>query len=273
VCEPITLGILGAAGSFASSAMGASANNKAAIRQYKHDLAIREGNWNKDQSTYRNKIVDYQNEYGENSSAAGRAYAAEQARYNEMFESAAFQQQDMLTQLVQSQGQLGASEKLGKTAGRMNTAMLGAFGRNNAVLAANLASARNAIQQRNEDTRLQLQSANNKAWSQVAIAPTPGIAPLAPVMQKPDYFGLATGLIGAVGGGIMKNNAGKAPPGWNTPEGMKNGYNTDLSGITGNIGLPDWGGGTGGLHDWNNSFGYNSNLKIGRVNGYNLNVK
>jgi hypothetical protein len=265
VCEPITLGILGAAGSFASSAMGASANNKAAIRQYKHDLAIREGNWNKDQSTYRNKIVDYQNEYGENSSAAGRAYAAEQARYNEMFESAAFQQQDMLTQLVQSQGQLGASEKLGKTAGRMNTAMLGAFGRNNAVLAANLASARNAIQQRNEDTRLQLQSANNKAWSQVAIAPTPGIAPLAPVMQKPDYFGLATGLIGAVGGGIMKGNANAAPPAWN--DSFKTNVfsgNPNPSGWSGNGGFSqfDWGGMSKGNY---------SGLKIG--NGFNLNNK
>jgi hypothetical protein len=267
------MGILGAAGSFAQSAMGASASNKAAIRQYKHDLAIREGNWNKEQSVYRSRMVDYKNEYDENYSAAGRAYAAEQTRMNEMFDQVAFQKQDMLTQLLQSTGQLGASEKYGKSAARMNTATLGAFGRNNAIIAANLASARNAMQQRNEDTRLQLQGANNRAWGQVAIQPTATIAPPPPTMQKPDYLGLALGVASAVGSGIMKNNAGKAPPGWNTPEGMKNGYNTDLSGITGNIGLPDWGGGTGGLHDWNNSFGYNSSLKIGRVNGYNLNVK
>jgi len=98
------MGILGAAGSFAQSAMGASASNKAAIRQYKHDLAIREGNWNKEQSVYRSRMVDYKNEYDENYSAAGRAYAAEQTRMNEMFDQVAFQKQDMLTQLLQRHG-------------------------------------------------------------------------------------------------------------------------------------------------------------------------
>ena len=96
----------------------------------------------------------------------------------------------------------------------MNTAMLGQFGRNNAIMSANLASARTAAMQRNEDTRLQLQGANNKAWSQVAIQPTAGIAPLAPTMQQPDYLGLATGVIGAVGSVLMAGNANKPPPAW-----------------------------------------------------------
>ena len=209
------MGILGAAGSFAQSAMGASASNKAAIRQYKHDLAIREGNWNKEQSVYRSKIVDYKNNYDENYSAAGRAYAAEQARVNEMFDQVAFQKQDILSQLVQSQGKLGVSESYGKTAARMNTAMLGQFGRNNAIMSANLASARTAAMQRNEDTRLQLQSANNKAWSQVAIQPTAPLAPLAPEMKKPDYLGLALGIGSAVGGGLMKGIGNKAPNAFN----------------------------------------------------------
>jgi hypothetical protein len=228
------MGVLGAAGSFGQSAMGASASNKAAIRQYKHDLAIREGNWNKEQSVYRSKIVDYKNNYDENYSAAGRAYAAEQTRMNEMFDQVAFQKQDMLTQLLQSQGQLGASEKYGKSAARMNTATLGAFGRNNAIIAANLASARTAAMQRNEDTRLQLQGANNKAWSQVAIGPTATLAPLAPEMKKPDYLGLALGIGSAVGSGIMKNNAKKAPNGFDlsggfTPPNWGNNYKPNFS--------------------------------------------
>ena len=253
------MGILGAAGSFAQSAMGASANNKASIRQYKHDLAIREGNWNKDQSVYRNRMVDYENEYDENHSAAGRAWAAEQARVNEMFDQVAFQKQDILSQLVQSQGQLGASENYGKTAARMNTAMLGQFGRNNAIMSANLASARTAAMQRNEDTRLQLQSANNKAWSQVAIQPTASIAPLAPVMQKPDYLGLATGVIGAVGGGLMNGNANKAPNGWTGQSGAPTAGNfrTDLKipginyGGGSNLKFPSGDG-------WTNGFNFNS---------------
>ena len=224
--------------------MGASASNKAAIRQYKHDLAIREGNWNKDQSVYRSRMVDYKNEYDENHSAAGRAYAAEQTRMNEMFDQVAFQKQDMLTQLLQSQGQLGTSEKYGKSAARMNTATLGAFGRNNAIIAANLASARNAMQQRNEDTRLQLQGANNRAWGQVAIGPTATVAPLAPTMQKPDYLGLALGIGSAVGGGLMKGNANKAPEGWGAGnKAMASNFRTDLNfgnnfNTPSNIGFP-----------------------------------
>ena len=243
--------------------MGASSANKAAIRDYKHQLAIREGNWNKEQSVYRNSMVDYENTFSENHSAAGRAYAAEQARMNEMFDQVAFQKQDMLAQLVQGQGQLGASEKYGKTAARMNTAMLGQFGRNNAIIAANLASARTAAMQRNEDTRLQLMGANNKAWSQVAIGPTATVAPPPPQMQKPDYLGLATGLIGAVGGGIMKKNAGKAPPGWDKNnlfaggKDMSGYFRTDLTipGVT-------YGGGSSmkfpSADGWTNGMNWNS---------------
>jgi hypothetical protein len=246
--------------------MGASAANKAAIRDYKHQLAIREGNWNKEQSVFRNNTVDYQKEYSENNSAAGRAYAAEQARMNEMFDQVAFQKQDMLAQLVQGQGQLGASEKYGKTAARMNTAMLGQFGRNNAIIAANLASARTAAMQRNEDTRLQLMGANNKAWNQVATPPTPTVAPPPPQMQKPDYFGLATGLIGAVGGGLMKGSSNKAPSGWNDT--VKYNPSTQVD-----PGLKGWGG-TGGYsqYNWGPKNAVFTDLKI-NGNPLNLNNK
>ena len=249
------MGILGAAGSFAQSAAGASASNKAAIRQYKYDLAIREGNWNKEQSVYRSKITDYKNEFDENSSAAGRAYAAEQTRMNEMFDQVAFQKQDMLTQLLQSTGQLGVAEKYGKSAARMNTATLGAFGRNNAIIAANLASARNAMQQRNEDTRLQLQGANNKAWSQVATQPTPGFAPPRPEMQKPDYLGLALGIGSAVGSGLMKGNANKPPPGWSDQ--FKNAPAPPIQ----------------NFQKYGPAFGDDYTANWSRVNGFNLNVK
>lgn len=205
-------GILGAVGSHQSAQAQADATNAAARRNYKYALAKRKGEWGQQLSIYRNKVVDYENQYSENSSAAARSYAAEQYRLNEQFQQAAFQKQDMLAQLISQQGGIAASGRIGKTAARMDTALLGAFGRNNAILAENLASARNAAMQRNEDTRLQMVSANNRAWSQVAMAPTPDVAPPPPTMVAgPSGIGLASGILGSVASGIGAYNSLKAP--------------------------------------------------------------
>lgn len=228
-------GIIGAAGAHQDAQAQADYQNESAIRNYKYQLAKREGEWNKTLSIWGNKKVDYQNEYSANAEAADRSYAAEQYRLNEMFQQAAFQKQDMLAQLIQSTGSIGASERTGKTVKRLETAQLAAFGRNNAVVAENLASARNAMINRNEDYRLQLQSANNRAWSNVAIAPTPDTPPPQPVMAPgPSGLGLAAGIAGGIASGIGAFNSLKAPSAGN--------WGTDGLSKTAGFGQNDWGG-------------------------------
>jgi hypothetical protein len=111
------------------------------------------------------------------------------------------------------------------------------------------------MQQRNEDTRLQLQGANNRAWGQVAIGPTATVAPLAPTMQKPDYLGLALGIGSAVGGGLMKGNANKPPPGWSDQ--FKNAPAPPMQ----------------NFQKYGPAFGDDYTANWSRVNGFNLNVK
>lgn len=201
-----------AVGGFVDSQSQASAANAASIRNYKYQIARREGDWARQLSIYRGKVGDYNSETRENNSAAGRSYAAEQVRLNEQFQQAAFQKQDMLGQLVQAQGGIQASGIQGNTAGRMNTAALAAFGRNNAVIAANLSSARNAMMMRNEDVQMQLRGANRKAWNNVALPPVPDMAPLPPTMVPgPSGLGLVAGLGGALVQGMSAFNGLKAP--------------------------------------------------------------
>lgn len=205
-------GAIGAAGAHQDAQAQADYQNESARRNYKYQLAKREGEWNKTLSIWGNKKADYQNEYSANAEAADRSFAAEQYRLNEQFQQAAFQKQDMLAQLIQSTGSIGASERTGKSVKRLEVAQIAAFGRNNAIMAENLASARNAMINRNEDYRLQLQSANNRAWSNVAIAPTPDVAPPQPVMAAgPSGLGLAAGIVGGIASGIGAFNSLKAP--------------------------------------------------------------
>lgn len=212
MCDPITAGVatfaqgaLGAVGQYQSSQL----DNEQAIAQYEYQLAQRKHAWMMDLSTWGHRRLEYKNTVDENNYAAGRGYAAEQERLNEAFQQAAFQNQDQMIQLLQAQGALGG-ERQGNSAARLNNAVLSQYGRNNATMAANLVSARDAMRTRNEDIRLQLKSANNKAYSEVALKPIAGIAPPQPILSDPG-MGLALGLASATAAGIGQYASLKAP--------------------------------------------------------------
>jgi hypothetical protein len=182
-------------------------------------------------SVWGHKRVDYFNQKDENYSAAGRAYAAEQTKLNEAYQSAAFQQQGALAELIQGRGSIAASGRTGRSVKKMDQAILAAYGRNNATVAANLASARNAMIRKNEQTRQELRGANNRAWSEVSLAPVLGVAP--PKPQLTDGRGqLALGLLGAAVSGIGAFKSMKAPDAGNVTNSsstsFSNAINMDL---------------------------------------------
>ena len=216
----IAAGVLSSVASGVGGMMQTNASNAASREQYEQQLKIRSAKWNANRAVWNNKLVDYKGEYGSNQEAAGRAWASEQYRLNEQFQQAAFQKQDMLAQLIGAQGQLGASEQTGRTAGRLQMEQVAAYGRNNAVIAENLASARGAMMQRNEDIRRQMISQNNRAWSEVAMSPVGDLAPPPPRMQGQgaNILGMVAGIGSSVLGGIGKN---QAPNGWNDPAAQK----------------------------------------------------
>jgi hypothetical protein len=223
VCTPIIAGVA----SFASGALGAvgqyqagQAANANAIASYKHQIQMREHDWRNQLSTWAHRRLEYKNEVRSNEEAANRGYAAEQTRLNEQFMQAAFQKQDMLVGLLQQQGLNG--ERVGNSAAKINQSLLSQYGRNNATIAASLSSARNAMTERQEDIRRQLQSGNQKAYSQVALRPIAGIAPQKPQLSNPG-MGLMLGLGQAAIGGVSAFSSLKAPS-------------------AGNFGTNNWGG-------------------------------
>ena len=257
MCAPV-LGILSAAqGAF--GAIGGfqqtQAQNKAAIEQYKYALAQRKHDWMNRLSVWGHKRVDYFNQKDENYSAAGRAYAAEQTKLNEAYQSAAFQQQGALAELIQGRGSIAATGRTGRSVKKMDQAMLAAYGRNNATVAANLASARNAMIRKNEQTRQELRGANNKAWSEVALAPVLGVAPPRP--QMVDGRGqLAMGLLGAAVSGFGAFNSMKAPDAGNVG-GAGNWGQTNVGGV-------NFGGSAAGV-DYSSGFASNAFQNTGNI--------
>lgn len=184
------------------------AANENAKRQYEYAIKQRALAWKQDLKIWNHKINVFEKQVKFNNQAANRSYEAEQNRLNEQFMQAAFQKQDMMVKLFKEQGMYG--EVTGKSGNKLNQALLSQYGRNNATIAANLASARDATRTRQQDIRFQLRSANNQAYNNVGVKPVPGVAPPAPVLSNPG-MGLAIGLGQAALGGINAGIGAMAP--------------------------------------------------------------
>lgn len=219
MCAPVALGVasfatgaLGAVSQHQSATAQANAANAASRSNYKYQLKMRERNWDRERFRYSTQVQQYKNQVGENNSAAAKAYASEQRKLNEIFRSAAFSNQGRLSQLLGAQGKMAAAGRTGRSADRVSNSLMANFGRNQAIQAESLVSAKQAYTSRTESVRDQLRNANNNAFQQVAIAPQAGVAPPQPVMQQgPSGLGLMTGLLGAGVSGYGAYQQYKAP--------------------------------------------------------------
>ena len=214
MCEPISttslvLGGLSAAsgaasavGSHQSASAQANAANSAATSNYKYQLKVRERNWDRERFRYNRQLVQYDTQVAENSMAAQRAYAGEQTKLNNIYKSAAVKQQSNLVALLQNSGKGAAAGRVGRSAQRLDSDLVGQFGRSQAIAAESLMGAQMAYDDRTEALRREQIGANNKAYEQVAINPQAGVAPPPPVMTPgPSGLSLAAGLDEAGVGG------------------------------------------------------------------------
>jgi len=79
---------------------------------------------------------------GENASAYSRATAQERSRFNEQLYGFSTQRQSSIKELIQSQGMANASERYGRSAGRMKSIeIMGNYGRNQRIFTDSVASA------------------------------------------------------------------------------------------------------------------------------------
>jgi hypothetical protein len=211
MCAPIALGVasaaasgIGAIGQHQSASAQAAARNRAAVGDYKYQLKVRERNWDRERFRYNRQLTQYDTQVAENSMAAQRAYAGEQNKLNNIYKTAALKQQGNLVALLQNTGKGAAAGRVGKNAQRLDSALVGQFGRNQAIQAESLMGAQMAYDDRTGAFRREQIGANNKAYEEVAVNPQAGVAPPPPVMTPgPSGLGLASGLLSAGIGGVQ----------------------------------------------------------------------
>jgi len=217
MCEPVTAltvasGALSAVGQHQSASAAARAQNEASMGNYKYQLKVRENKWRRERERYAIQKTQYRQQLSENQLAASRAVTAEQTRLNNAFKSAAFQNQSQLVQLMKLQGKSAARGVRGKSTERLDNDVLSAFGRNQSIMAENLMSAQARYRTMGQSLQRELISSNNRAFSNVAVAPEVGIAPPKPVMQSgPSSLSLIAGLGQAAVQGYGAYKEFKAP--------------------------------------------------------------
>lgn len=139
---------------------------------------------------------------GENLNAFSRATAQERARFNEQLYGFSTQRQSAIRDLIQTQGMANASERYGRSAGRMKSIeIMGNYGRNQRIFTDSVASAGRQYG-RNQDAYARSRyEADRGAVAQLAAA---GESYL-PEMAQTSYQGGGGGFNSALsilGGGL-----------------------------------------------------------------------
>ena len=181
------IGYLGAQGRTANNNRAIRASNRARIDNYNYQIQQQDREWANTLKIWNQRLEQYDKQLERNMDAAygyGGAYMGLQVQTNEKFREAAFQAQDSFVKLNQVLGTAQATGQTGKTAERFDVASLGAFGREQALRASNLTSAIDKQKLDQTNVRRQLEDANNRAYQSVAVAPVPGMRPLAPQLSS-----------------------------------------------------------------------------------------
>ena len=185
----------------------ARARNKAMMREYKYRLRIQDRQYKGAQQIYATKLGQYDQQLRAADRAASRAYGIENYNQSQRLKQAAFQGLKLDTALAKSGGAAVAAGKSGRSAQRLDQDIEGAFVRNQNMLAQNLLTAEETRSFRESAIGDNLQSQRNRAYSQVAIAPTQPLPLLAPTqLSTPSTMGRNLGILNAgigMASGIM----------------------------------------------------------------------
>ena len=202
MCSPAAIGpALGAVGSAAS----ASAANKAARRNYEHQLKVRERKWMQTRTTYKTKKVQFEQEVDQANIAAQRAYSRTQRQLNNARSLAILENQEDFKKMLANEGMIEASAAergvRGKSVARLLVMNSQNFGMSQAMRSRGLTMAGYQAKEVMGDVNRQLKSTLNQSFGKVAIQPVQDIAPPPPVMQNVGLT-LMLGMGQAVAAGI-----------------------------------------------------------------------
>ena len=202
MCDPAAIGpAVGAIGSAAS----ASQANKAARRNYEHQLKVRERKWMQTRATYGTKKVQFEQEVDQANIAAQRAYSRTQRQLNNARALAILQNQEDFKTMLSNEGMIEASAAergvRGKSVARSLVMNSQKFGLTQAMRSRGLTQAGYQAKEVMGDVNRQLKSTLNQSFGKVALQPIPDIAPPPPVMQNVGLT-LMLGMGQAIGAGI-----------------------------------------------------------------------
>ena len=202
MCSPAAIGPAMSAVGYAASA---SAANKAARRNYEHQLKVRERKWMQTRATYATKKVQFEQEVDQANIAAQRAYSRTQQQLNNAKSLAILQNQEDFKKMLANEGILEASAAergvRGKSIARALIMNKGNFGLAQALRSRGLTQAGYDAREVVGDVNRQLKSQLNRSFAGVAIQPVQDIAPPPPVYQNVGLT-LMLGVGRALGAGL-----------------------------------------------------------------------
>ena len=185
--------------------MSASAQNKAARRNYEHQLKVRERKWMQTRTTYATKKVQYKQEVDQANIAAQRAYSRTQHQLNNAKSLAILENQEDFKKMLQNEGaiEVSAAERgvRGRAVARQLIMNKANFGISQALRSRGLAEAGYQAKEVMGDVNRQLKSTLNQSFGRVAIQPVQDIAEPPPVMQNVGMT-FMLGMGQALGAGI-----------------------------------------------------------------------
>ena len=170
------------------SAMGASAQNKAARRNYEHQLKVRERKWMQTRATYATKKVQYEQEVDFANIAAQRAYSRTQKSLYDARAMALIQNQDDFKSSLVKEGEIEASAAergvRGKSVARQLIQNTQGLGLKQAMRTRGLTESYYQGKESMSDVNRQLKGTLRKSFGKVALQPIQDMAPPRPVMQN-----------------------------------------------------------------------------------------
>lgn len=152
-----------------------------AIQDWRYQLAIADQQDRMNIKAYTKSLETYGLQRSFNNMAAAAAYASEQRKIQDAVTEISFQNQDVVIQALQESGNLQARGVSGRSAGKALYSVVAAAGRNQAILAASLASAQGNFRQANDKIAADKFGADLTAWGNLMVRPEKAIRPAAPL--------------------------------------------------------------------------------------------